>query len=52
MVRPEGKIPLMNIIEFTQGFTGNPGIELYEFLGCVLLVVALTIGWIAWNQTG
>lgn len=40
----------MNIIEFTQGFTGNPGIELYEFLGCVLLLLAITIGWIVWNQ--
>lgn len=40
----------MNITEFTQGFTGNPGIELYEFLGCVLLLLAITIGWIVWNQ--
>ena len=40
----------MNMIEFAQGFTGNPGTELYEFLACVGLVLAISVGVFVWNQ--
>lgn len=40
----------MSMMEFAQGFTGNPGAELYEFIGFVLVVLSLVTGLIIWNQ--
>ena len=40
----------MSMIEFAQGFTGNPTTELYEFIGFILLVLSLATGLIIWNQ--
>jgi len=40
----------MGMIEFAQGFIGNPTTEFYEFLACALLFCALAAGWIWWYR--
>lgn len=40
------------MIEFAQGFIGNPSSELYQFAAFAIVVVAITIGWTCWYRHG
>lgn len=42
----------MFMIEFTQGFLGNPSTELYELLAVAMVTIALGTGWTMWYQSG
>ncbi len=40
------------MIEFAQGFIGNPSTELYQFAAFGVVVVAICIGWTCWYRHG
>ena len=40
------------MIEFAQGFIGNPTSELYQFAAFGMVVVAMSIGWTWWYHHG
>jgi len=40
----------MNIIEFAHGFIGDQQMELYEFLACTMLMLAISVGWVWWYR--
>ena len=40
------------MIEFAQGFIGNPASEWYQFLGVAALTLSIGLGWNWWYRQG
>ena len=42
----------LDMIEFAQGFIGNPSSEWYQFLGVAALTLSIGLGWNWWYRQG
>ncbi|MEC7351817.1 MAG: hypothetical protein VXY94_05255 [Planctomycetota bacterium] len=40
------------MIEFAQGFIGNPSAEWYQFLATVVVLLSVGLGWNWWYRQG